>query len=292
MIKNQYERKHPIDWQNGKCVICKLLLKIDTLAYNVPNSEISCVDFLIRYEHKFWRKIYSDFEIAESPQICTLKNYYVAYRKFNKICISLLALLGGWHVTKDEDQFNIDHNLTYPETDLEELRSKTDSVEIKNIIKSKNGNKIPRFNLKVYACVYDAMIDFPQSNFIYDTITTINLFRNVHRLIKFKGHLHHSQITGKMLGYSCDFCNWNVRENKSEIVMIGRNLLGFDMFFFIKRYRPTAWDTKDLNFGWANLTHKNYGNIAGEITFIDTLEYYQKRVGAVAATLSKNPWNS
>ena len=106
--KNQYQRKHPIDWQTNKCVICKMLLKIDPLGYDVPNSEMSKGDFFIRYEHKFLRNIYSESEIAESPQICTLQNYYVAYQKFIKICISLLALLGGTYVTKDEDQFDID----------------------------------------------------------------------------------------------------------------------------------------------------------------------------------------
>ena len=90
----------------------------------------------------------------------------------------------------------------YPETDLEELRSKTNKVKIRNIIRSTNGNKNPRFNLKVYAFFYDAMIDFPQSSFMYDTITTNNLFRNVHRLIKVKVHLHHSHITGNILGYA------------------------------------------------------------------------------------------
>ena len=77
-------------------------------------------------------------------------------------------MLGGSHVTKDEDQFDIDLKdflqEKYPETDLEELRSKIDSAEIKNIIKSTNRNKIPRFNLKVYTLFYNAMIDFPQSN--------------------------------------------------------------------------------------------------------------------------------
>ena len=61
-------------------------------------------------------------------------------------------LLGGPHVTEDEDQFDIDLKdflqEKYPETYLEELRSKIDSVEIKNIIKSKNRNNIHRFNLK------------------------------------------------------------------------------------------------------------------------------------------------
>ena len=37
--KKQYERKHPIDWQTNKCVICKMLLKTDPLGYDVPNSK-------------------------------------------------------------------------------------------------------------------------------------------------------------------------------------------------------------------------------------------------------------
>ena len=58
-------------------------------------------------------------------------------------------LLAGLHLTKDEDQFDIDLKdilqEKYPKTDLEELRSKINSAEIKNISKSTNGNKVPRF---------------------------------------------------------------------------------------------------------------------------------------------------
>ena len=61
--------------------------------------------------------------------------------------------------------------------------------------------------------------------------------------------------------------------------MTGHNSFGFDMFFFRKGYRATAWGTKDLNVGGTNLAHVNYGNISGEITFIDTLKYYQKGLG-------------
>ena len=74
--------------------------------------------------------------------------------------------------------------------------------------------------------------------------------------------------------------------------MTALNLFGFEMFFFIKSYCATAWGTKDLNFGGPNLTHLNYGNIAGEIKFIDTLKYYQKSLGQLAATLSENKKNS
>ena len=74
--------------------------------------------------------------------------------------------------------------------------------------------------------------------------------------------------------------------------MIARNLFGFDMFFFIKSNCATAWGTKDLNFVGSNLTHINYGNIAGEIKFIDALKYYQKRFGELAATLSEEEKSS
>ena len=50
------------------------------------------------------------------------------YQKIFKICINLSALSGGSHVTKDEDQFDIDLKdflqEEYQETDLEELRLK------------------------------------------------------------------------------------------------------------------------------------------------------------------------
>ena len=70
--------------------------------------------------------MYSDSEIVKSSQICTLQNYYVMYQKFIKICINLLASLGDSHVTKDEDQFDIDIKdfLQEKYPDLEVLRSK------------------------------------------------------------------------------------------------------------------------------------------------------------------------
>ena len=51
----------------------QILLKIDLLGYNVPNSEMSYSNFFIRYEYKFLRNIYSDSEIAESSQNCSLQ---------------------------------------------------------------------------------------------------------------------------------------------------------------------------------------------------------------------------
>ena len=74
--------------------------------------------------------------------------------------------------------------------------------------------------------------------------------------------------------------------------MIACNLFAFDMFFLIKGYRATALSTKDLNIGGANLTHINYGNIGGEVKFIDTIKHYQKSLAQLATTLTEDEENS
>ena len=151
-------------------------------------------------------------------------------------------------------------------------------MEIKNIVKS-TSYKIPRFNLKLYAFVYGKLVEFPESDITYDTITTNNFFRNVYHIIKVNMHLHHSHVTGEIilhlnLNYVHNFCNWRVRENKTDFVIFSHNFFSFDMFFLLKGFRATVWNTKDINIGRTNLTNINFANIAGETKFIDTLKYY------------------
>ena len=49
-------------------------------------------------------------------------------------------------------------------------------MEIKNITKN-TSSQIPRFNLKLYAFVYYKLLEFPESDIAYDTITTNNFLR-------------------------------------------------------------------------------------------------------------------
>ena len=101
-------------------------------------------------------------------------------------------------------------------------------------------------------------------------------------------HLHHSHVTGEILGYVHDFCNRRVKENKTKFVILAHNFFGFDIFFLLKGFRATAWKTKGINIGGTNLTNINFANISGETKFIDTLKYYQKSLGHLAATLLVN----
>ena len=55
---------------------------------------------------------------------------------------------------------------------LEELRKHIKKIEIKNLVIG----KIPKFNLQLYAFVYDNLIQFPVSDLSFDTITTKQFF--------------------------------------------------------------------------------------------------------------------
>ena len=160
-------------------------------------------------------------------------------------------------------------------------------MEIKNVLNTTN-TKIPKFNLKIYAYLYDELVSFPPQS-QYDSLTTKKFFIHVHNFIKMKVHIHHSHVTGKINGYSHDFCNTRLIETeKPEIPCFAHNLFGFDFFYFIKGFLATAWCSKELNVGGNNLTHVNYGSIRGEIKFIDSLKYYQRSLAELTSTIEEN----
>ena len=69
---------------------------------------------------------------------------------------------------------------------LEELRKHIEEIEIKCLVKV----MIPKFNLQLYAFIYDKLIQFPTSDLPFDTIATNSFFRNFHKLLKVKVYLH------------------------------------------------------------------------------------------------------
>ena len=59
---------------------------------------------------------------------------------------------------------------------------------------------------------------------------------------------------------------------------------GFDMYFFIRRYRAAAWNSKNLNSGGTGPTRINFANINNTHKFIDTLKYYQQSLPQLRKT--------
>ena len=84
-------------------------------------------------------------------------------------------------------------------------------------------NKIIRF-------VYSHIMDFRRTDNVKGAIFSANLLDNVNCLIYSENVIHHSHITGDIIGDSHSFCNLKVRENKNQISVIAHNLFGFDFF--------------------------------------------------------------
>ena len=139
----------------------------------------------------------------------------------------------------------------------------------------------------MYAYVYDQLLIFPCSEIEYETITSNKFFIHIHRLVKGKVHLHHSHITGEIIGYTCDFCNKRVIEKSNEeILLIAHSFFGFNLFYFLKTYVAVAWCTKKVNIGGNHLTRANYGNINNEIKLIDSLKFYKKSLSQLSSTMT------
>ena len=122
-------------------------------------------------------------------------------------------------------------------------------------------------------------MDFPHGRFDYETLTTLNFFESVHRIINVKIHLHHSHVTGKIIGYAHDFCNVKVRANQNQFSCIAHNFFGFDMFFLIKGIRLSVWGIKDVNIGGTGMTNINFASISNQVKFIDTMIYFLTSLG-------------
>ena len=235
--KLRYESKNPINWKEDKCVICKFPIKLEPTNFETPDNEISFGNFVIRCEHKLLRNIYTEEQIKGSHHVKDLKSYYEIFEEYILICIGLLALLDSFNrndfinsVTEKfvEDKFAGDK--------INEIKNTINKTEIKNALPTMHGN-VPKFNLKIYAYVYDELVYFPRSDIDYEIITTNKFFKNVQRLIRGKFHLHPFHITGKIFGYAHDFCNTTLVEKSTlEIPFVAHNFFGFDLFYCMKAY--------------------------------------------------------
>ena len=62
-MKMVYEQKNPINWKKDKCFICKMPLKIEPTSFKMPDDEMSYGVFVIQFEHKFVRNIFTNDQI-------------------------------------------------------------------------------------------------------------------------------------------------------------------------------------------------------------------------------------
>ena len=232
--KRKYEVEFPIDWENGCCCLCKFPLITNPTTFDVSLENMSYSDFIILKEHKFLRNIFSEEDLLKTKALRNIEQYHLPFQKFLTVSIFLedsLNNLTEFHECCNNKLIKFCIEKCEDCDDFNEMKEAIKDITIKN----KQGSKISKFVLQIYAFVYQRIIDFPRECFDYEGLTTNDLFDSVHKIINIKTHLHHSHITENIIGYTHDFCNAKIRENKDMLTCITHTFLHFDMFFLIKR---------------------------------------------------------
>ena len=98
--------------------------------------------------------------------------------------------------------------------------------------------------------------------------------------------VHHSHVTGKIIGHAHEYCNFQVRENYYTIPVIAHNQFRLDFFSFLKGLRPSVWETADINIGGKDPTNINFAIIQNQLRFIDTIKYYQQILASLASSMT------
>ena len=91
--KLRFESQNPINWKRGKCVIFKSPMKLELTNYMTPDKKMTFGDFIIWYEYKFLRNIYTNDQIEQSGHIKNLESYNEIFKDYIMICTGLIALL-------------------------------------------------------------------------------------------------------------------------------------------------------------------------------------------------------
>ena len=91
--KIRYEQQNPVNWKIDTCISCRMPLKVEPTNFKTLDDEMSFGDFVIRYEHKFLKNIYTNEQIKDSYHLKDLESYYEIFEEYITICDGLLVLI-------------------------------------------------------------------------------------------------------------------------------------------------------------------------------------------------------
>ena len=155
-------------------------MKLELTNYMTPDNEMTFGDFIIRYEHKFLRNVYTTEQIEQSDNIKNLESFYEIFKDYIMICIGLITLLNNSNrhnfINLATEEFVEER---FAGDDIRDIKNTINQTEIKNALLMIRGN-VFKFNFKIYAYIYEQLLIFPPSEIDYETITTNKCFLHVH----------------------------------------------------------------------------------------------------------------
>ena len=165
---------------------------------------------------------------------------------------------------------------------ISEFKEDVDSVDV-----ARKFGKY-EFSDKIISFIYSTLIKFVETDQVKGMPMSKIFVDNSKGIMRDKTHIHHSLVSGKIIGYAHSYCNYRVRENKPKLSIIAHNLFRFDFFFLLKGLRAAVWKTRDITIGGTNPTNINFTIIGNQVIFIDPVKYFQQGLQTLASNLMKN----
>lgn len=166
---------------------------------------------------------------------------------------------------------------------LSEVKDDIEHIAVAN--KKKFASK-PDLSDKIIHFIYLTLFKFAGTNKVKGIPVSKNFIENLKGIMKDKTHIDHSHITIEVIGYAHSYCNFKVRENKPKITAVAHNIFRMDFFFLLKGLRAGVRRTRDICIGGKKPADINFTNIGNQITFLNTIKYFQQSLGALANSLT------
>ena len=250
--KRMFIKKNPIAPSKTTCCICWFLLNTEAFA-----EHLRWYDFIIEMEHLFLRNIFRKNKLEKIENLENIEYYSGCFEKFIELIPIVEGATGIPHRIKEKEKLEnfMRDDLNDVFSHLGELKEAIDEVKV-----VKKFDKSPYID-KITCFIYSAVMDFCKTDKINGIPISEKFVDNVKGISYNKTHIHHSHITGDIIGYAHSYCNFKVRENKKKISVVAYNLFRFDFFFLLKGLRAGSWMTRDVSIGGKNPANIDFAYI-------------------------------
>ena len=202
-----FNRNNPVTTES-KCCICKFRLDVMPRSTNLKEkNEMSYIDFLVAKEHAFIRNIYDEIDPKNCKSLYSFQNYYetmVFYTHLVQVAENEIKTAISYEDIFDDKLRDFLTKKCPAYSDCNELVDEIKAFDVKNTGKA----KVPKFTLKIYAFIYNILMDFPSCKFDeIKAVTMRGFLSKFYKLLTSKINIHHSHVTGEIYGHAHDFCN-------------------------------------------------------------------------------------
>ena len=209
-------------------------------------------------------------------EVLGINNFEIYCKKLNKILDELASFCESIE----------SENLSSTKTDKEDLQVKAIFQKISEI-KTKNEDDRKATKERTIGFLYLHAIKFLKTDKVKgDFSISENFLENIISISKNQSVIHHSHVTGKIIGFAHEYCNRQTKENYYTIPVFSHNQFRFDFFLFLKGIRPSVWETSDISIGRSNPTDVHFAIIKNQVRFIDTVKYFQQSLGSLTDSMT------